>query len=194
LIDDVTFYVVLGIAIASSTVLVAFFLFVMKMMPHKLFMKVLSTLHALAFGYESALIELIGSRGYKTHVFPKIVETIAKLKGEDPLIDSVVNANTPKEAMEKWIEVLKFIKISEDAHLVDKGNDEYTINIPHCSMCDPIHEMMGIDSKGICPMALIIAAASSFVPSEKIPVINYSVLTPTGTSTDLKFTAPEAAE
>ena len=193
MIDDVSFYVVLGIAIASTSILVGFFLFVMKMMPHKLLMKVLSTLHALAFGYESALVELIGPRGYKTHVFPKIVETIAKLKGEDPLIDAVVNADTPKEAMEKWIEVLRLIGISEDIHLVDHGNDMYTINIPHCSMCDPIHELMGIDSKGICPMALIIAAASSFVPSDKVPEINYSKLSPTGTSTDLKFKALESA-
>ena len=183
------FYIVLGIAIGLGVFITAFLVYVMKLMPHKLFMKVLSTLHALAFGYETALVELIGPRGYKTHVFPKIVETIAKLKGEDPLVDAVVNADTPEGAMEAWIKVLHLIGISEDAHLTKKGEDEFTINIPHCSMCDPIHDMMGLDTKGICPMALIIAAASSFVPYDKTPSISYSKFSPTGTATDLKFEA-----
>jgi len=124
MVENIIFYIVLAIAIASTTILVIFLLYVKKMMPHPLMMKVLSTLHSAMFGYESALVELIGPRGYKTHVFPKVVETIANLKGEDELIHSVVNAKSAKEAMEKWIEVLKLTKISKDAHIIDKGNDE----------------------------------------------------------------------
>lgn len=192
MVDDILFLIVLIIAIASTTILIIFLLFVKKMMPHPLMMKVLSTLHSAMFGYESALVELIGSRGYKTHVFPKIVETIANLKGEDEAIHAVVNAKTAKEAMEKWIEVLKLTKVSTDANIIDKGNGEYIINIPNCAMHDPIHEIIGTDVKGICPMALIIAAASSFESQDKVPEINYSKLTPTGTVTELKFVKPEA--
>jgi hypothetical protein len=185
----VAFYIVLGIAIGLGAFITGFLIYIMRLMPHKLSMKVMSTLHALAFGYETALVELIGPRGYKTHVFPKIVETIGKLKGEDPLVDAVVNAETPEAAMESWIKVLQLIGISKDAHLVKRGEDEYTINIPNCMMHDPIHTLMGLDAKGICPMALIVAAASSFVPYDKTPAISYSKFSPTGTATDLKFEA-----
>ncbi|MBD3229048.1 MAG: hypothetical protein GF329_12735 [Candidatus Lokiarchaeota archaeon] len=191
MVADALFYGILIWAIAVSVIFVVFLIYVMRMMPHPLLMKVLTTLHAAMFGYESALIELIGSRGYKTHVFPKIVEIIDKLKGEDEMIDAVVKAKTPKEAMQKWINVLHLAKISEDAELIDKGNEEYIIKIPHCSMCNPIHETIGPDVKGICPMALIIVAASNFVKHNKVPEIDYSQMHPTGTTTNLKFVAPE---
>lgn len=191
MIVDGLFIGVLIWAIAVSAVFVIFLIYVMKMMPHPLLMKVLTTLHAAMFGYETALIELVGSRGYKTHVFPKIVEIIDKLKGEDEMIDAVVKAKTPKEAMEKWINVLHLAKISEDARLIDKGNDEYQVEIGHCAMCSPIHETIGPDAKGICPMALIIISASNFVKHDKVPEISYSSFTLTGTNTDLKFVAPE---
>ena len=191
MIEEWLFYTILGWAIVVTVIFVIFLVYVMKLMPHPLTMKILSTLHSALFGYESALIELIGSRGYKTHVFPKIIETIAKLKGEDELIHAVVNAKTPMEAMEKWIEVLKLTKVSPSAYVVDKGNDEYTISIPDCSMHDPIHDVLGKEAKGICPMALIIAAASSFVKKDKVPEMDYSIIHPTGTTTEFKFVKPE---
>jgi hypothetical protein len=192
MVADGLFIGVLIWAIAVSVAFAVFLIYMMKMMPHPLLMKVLTTLHAAMFGYETALIELVGSRGYKTHVFPKIVEIIDKLKGEDEMIDAVVKAKTPKEAMEKWINVLHLAKISEDARLIDKGNDEYQIEIGHCAMCSPIHETIGTDAKGICPMALIIISASNFVKHDKVPEISYSNFTLTGTATNLKFVAPEA--
>ncbi len=149
-------------------------------------MKVLSTLHASLFGYETALIELIGSRGYKSHVFPKIVEVIKEIRGEDPLIDQLFKAKTAKEAMSGWLEILKVTKITKEGKIVDKGNNEYEIHIPDCAMCDPIHEIIG-DAKGICPMALILASASAIVEQEKVPEIEYSKFLPTGTITNLKF-------
>ncbi|MBN1215801.1 MAG: hypothetical protein JXA99_10230 [Candidatus Lokiarchaeota archaeon] len=191
MVSEIFFYLILTALIIISIVFILFVIYVLKMMPHPLMMKVLSTLHATLFGYETALIELIGPRGYKSHVFPKIIETIKQLKGENELIDAVVNASTPKEAMEKWIDVLTLTRIAKDAHLVEINEDHFVINIPHCSMCDPIHEIMGLDAKGICPMAMIIAAASSFVYNDKNPVIDYSKINPLGTSTVLKFEKQE---
>ncbi len=185
--DDATFYTVLGIAIGLAAFLIIFLLYVKKLMPHPLMMKVTATLHACLFGYETALIELIGPRGYRTHVFPKIIETIAKLKGEDELIDAVMNAKTAKEAMERWIEVLKLTRISKDANITDYGDGSYLINIPHCLMCNPIHNVMGTDVKGICPMAFIVGAASSFGEKGKTVEMDYSKITPTGTSTRIVF-------
>ncbi len=186
MVDDLLFYIVLAVAIGVSALFIGLLIYVKSKMPHPLLMKVLSTLHASLFGYETAMIELIGSRGYKTHVFPKVIETINNLKGENELIQSVVDAKTSKEAMEKWLEVLRLTGISKKAQLVEKGKDTYIIEIPDCTMCNPIHEVMG-DAKGICPMALIVAAASAFVSTDKVPVISYSRILPTGTSTDLKF-------
>ncbi|MBN2151758.1 MAG: hypothetical protein JW839_09950 [Candidatus Lokiarchaeota archaeon] len=178
----------MAIAIASTAILIIFLIFVKKMMPHPLMMKVSSTLHACLFGYETALIELIGPRGYKTHVFPKVMEMIGKLKGEDELIDAVVNAKDSKQAMERWIEVLKLTGISKDANLTDYGDGSFMINIPHCMMCNPIHNVMGTDVKGICPMALIVGAASSFGgQGGKVVEMDYSKITPTGTSTRIAF-------
>lgn len=149
-------------------------------------MTVLSTLHAALFGYETALVELIGPRGYKTHVFPKIMETIRKIKDEDPLIADLFNAKTPKEAMEKWMKVLELAGVVKGGSIIKLADDEYEIKIPHCAMCNPIHEIVG-DQKGICPMALILASASSVAKIEKVPEMTYSEFMPTGTITNLKF-------
>ena len=62
----------------------------------------------------------------------------------------------------------------------------FNINIPHCMLCDPIHEMIG-DQKGICPMALILASAGSIADDSKEPLIEYSTFNPTGTITNVKF-------
>jgi hypothetical protein len=185
-VEDIYFYLVLLLLVIVVLAFVAFFTYVMRMMPSPLLMKVLSTFHSTLFGYESAMIELIGPRGYKSHVFPKIVETINGLRSEDDTIESVLSAKTPKEAMLAWIDVMEKAGITEGAELIDKGNDEYQIALPVCSMCDPIHGIMG-DAKGICPNALVTAAASAVVETEKVPVIEYSRLSDTGSFTDLKF-------
>ncbi len=185
--SDEVFYTVLIIAIALAVFLVVFLMFVKKMMPHPLMMKVASTMHACLFGYESALVDLVGPRGYKTHVFPKIIETIAKLKDESELIEAVTKATTVKEAMEKWLDVLKLTKISKEANIVDNGDNSYVITLPHCMMCNPIHEIMGLEAKGICPMALIVAGSSAFANQGKNVEMEYSKFTPTGTSTKISF-------
>ena len=150
-------------------------------------MKVLSTLHAALFGYEKALVELIGPRGYKSHVFPQIVKTIKEIRNEDPLISALFTSETVMEAMNKWIEVLQLCKVVDNAKIEETGRDgEYIIDIPHCSMCDPIHDIVG-DEKGICPMALIIAASGSVSGDQQTPEIEYSTFHPTGTKTVLKF-------
>jgi len=183
MVPDIYFYLV---TLALILGIVGFAIFMYNL--NKTFgsqLKILSTFHSTLFGYESAMIELIGSRGYKSHVFPKIVSTIKEL-GDDEAIAAVTQAKTGKEAMEKWLEVLEEAKVTTGSHLVDKGHDEYEINIPHCGMCSPIHAIMG-DAKGICPNALVVAAASAVVDEDMVPTIDYSELTPTGSITNLKF-------
>ena len=188
MVEDWIFYTVLFILIGFVAFFFVFMAWLNKKMPHPLMMKVLSTLHAAMFGYETALVELIGGRGYKTHVFPKIIETMRNLKEEDPLIMELFDAKTPKEAMEKWMDILKLIGISANGQVIDKGNDEYEILIPDCSMCNPIHDVIDIDTqKGICPMALILISASSLADTKKQPEIEYSEFMPTGTKTVLKL-------
>lgn len=157
-----------------------------KKMPHPLMMKVLSTLHAALFGYEKALIELIGPRGYKSHVFPQIVETIKEIRNEDPLISALFETESVIEAMSKWIEVLQLAGVIKDGKVNQLDENKYEIDIPHCSMCDPIHDIIG-DQRGICPMALIIAASGSVSGTQPEPEIDYSNFHPTGTTTVLTF-------
>lgn len=187
MVEDIWFFTVLGILIAFVVFFMVFMFWLSKKMPHPLMMKVLSTLHAALFGYESALVELIGPRGYKSHVFPQIVETIKEIRNEDPLISALFETESVMEAMEKWIEVLQLAGVVDDESKIEKkGEDEYEIVLPHCSMCNPIHDIIG-DAKGICPMALIIAASGSVSGEQQMPEIEYSTFYPTGTSTLLKF-------
>ncbi len=193
MVEDVVFYGVLIALIAFVAFFIVFMVWLNKKMPHPLLMKTLSTLHAAMFGYETALVELLGGRGYKTHVFPKIIETMRRLKDEDPLLMELFDAKTPKEAMEKWMDVLKLIGVTKNGQIIDKGNDEYEIQIPDCSLCNPIHQVIDIDTqKGICPMALILISASSLVETNKQPEIEYSEFMPTGTKTTLKLVEEKA--
>jgi len=47
------------------------------------------------------------------------------------------------------------------------------------------------DAKGICPNAIVVAAAGGIVNKNKNPEISYSNLTPTGTTTNIKFVEKE---
>lgn len=185
-VSDTLFIVVLVIAIALGLMLVG----IMVMLKSKfspLMMKILTTLHAALFGYETALVEFIGPRGYRTHVYPKIIEILNTLKEEEDIILDVFTATTPHEAMARWISVMESAKIIKDAEVThDADNDEFTIRIGTCSMCKPIHDIIG-DQKGICPLALIISAASSIVDEDREPKISYSTFFPTGTETTLMF-------
>lgn len=189
MIDDWLFGLVLAILIIVLAFVGTMF-WKMRAFFNPLMFKVTSTFHSTLFGYESAMIELIGPRGYKTHVFPKIVETIQSLGENSDIVAKVATSKTPVEAMEKWIDVMNASGVASGCHLVDKGNDEYIINIPKCALCDPIHDIMG-DAKGICPNALTIAAASAIIDYDKVPEIDYSKLTPTGSLTTIKFETPK---
>lgn len=185
MVSDTAFYITLGIAIFLFIALVSFVMMLRSKMP-PMMMRVLSTLHATLFGYEQALVEMIGSRGYRTHVFPEIVKVINTLKLESGQISEVFNAKTPMDAMEKWLQAIMDAKVVFNASITNMNGSGYKINIPNCSMCHPIHSIIG-EKKGICPMALIVAAAASIVEPDKEPAISYSEFTPTGTTTTLTF-------
>jgi hypothetical protein len=192
MVDDLTFY---GVLIALIAVAAFFVFFVLKL--KKTFasfgeqMKVATTLHAALFGYETALIDLIGTRGYRTHVFPKILAIINKLKGEISMIADIDKAKSPLEAMQQWMKLLAAVNIAKDGSVTAIGDGSYKITLPHCSMCHPIHEIIG-QQKGICPMALILTGAGTIVDSTKDVTMEYSTFTPTGTETIVKFIEAKA--
>lgn len=186
MVPDIWFYTVLGILIAFVIFFIAFMVWLKTQFPHPLMMKVLSTLHSALFGYEKAMIELIGGRGYKSHVFPEIVKTMKTIKDEDPKISNLFDSNNPKEAMEMWMEILKMTGITKNGQIIEISEDKYQILIPDCSLHDPIHEIIG-DQKGICPMALIIASSTAIADNSKPIEIDYSTFTKTGTKTELQF-------
>ncbi|TFF97247.1 MAG: hypothetical protein EU547_04805 [Promethearchaeota archaeon] len=186
MVPDIWFYTVLGILIAFIVFFVVFMIWLKTQFPHPLMMTVLSTLHSALFGYEKAMIELIGGRGYKSHVFPEIVKTMKNIKDADPTISDIFDSKNALEAMQKWMEVLKMTGITENGRVVQDSENEYRIVIPNCALHDPIHEIIG-DQKGICPMALILASASAVTDDIGEMEINYSDFTPTGTNTSLKI-------
>ena len=93
--------------------------------------------------------------------------------------------------MNKWMDVLKKINVTKLGEVVEIEKDVYEIKVPDCSMSHPIHDMIG-GQKGICPMGLIVAAASSIADEEgKVPEISYSKFFPDGTSTELRMVKEE---
>ena len=190
---DLQFYSVLGVAIFLLIVLIWFFWYVNSMMNSKLMGTVMTTLHASLFGYEKALIELIGPRGYRTHVFPQIVETMRDLQENSPLLVDLFESEEIDDALHTWLKILEKAKVIKNGKVVKLENGSYDIVLPHCMMCNPIHEMIG-DQKGICPMALILSAAGTVADNTKEPEIGYSTFTKTGTVTNVKFDKePEVA-
>ena len=186
MVSDAAFYGVLGTLIFVVILFIGFFFYVRSMMPGKLLGSVMTTLHASLFGYEQALIELIGPRGYRTHVFPQIVNTIRDMQEQSPLLEDLFKSTTIDEALNKWLKVLDEAKVIKNGSIVTKEDGSYEIRLPHCLFCDPIHKMIG-DQKGICPMALILSSVGHIADSTKEPIIGYSTFTPTGTITRVKF-------
>jgi hypothetical protein len=183
---DLQFYSILGVAIFLLIALIGFFFYVNSMMNSKLMGTVMTTLHASLFGYEKALIELIGPRGYRTHVFPQIVNTMSDLQENSPLLVDLFESTEIEEALNVWLKILGKAKVIKNGKVVKLDDGSYDIVLPHCMMCNPIHEMIG-DQKGICPMALILSAAGSVADNTKEPIIDYSTFTKTGTVTNIKF-------
>ncbi len=184
--SDIAFYSVLIWAIAVTLIFIMM-MWKLKAMFSPLMMKILTTLHASLFGYETAMLDLIGPRGYRTHVFPKIVEIMNTLKGESEMILDVFDAKSPGEAMKRWMDVMIAAKIVKEGEIIENDDGTYTISIKECSMHQPIHEVMG-QQKGICPFALIISAASSIVGEDLEPQIKYSIFNPKGTETQIALT------
>ncbi|NHJ47068.1 MAG: hypothetical protein FK733_04700 [Asgard group archaeon] len=186
MVSDAAFYSVIGVLGLVVVLFIAFFFYVKSMMPGKLMGSILTTLHASLFGYEKALIEMIGPRGYRTHVFPEIVNTMREMQDKSPLLVELFESKEIEEALNKWLQILNETKIIKNGIIVQQDDGSYEIVLPHCMMCDPIHEMIG-DQKGICPMALILTAAGSIADNSKEPQIGYSTFTKTGTITNVKF-------
>ena len=155
-------------------------------MPGKMLGAIMSTLHSSLFGYEKALIELIGPRGYRTHIFPQIVGTLRDMQKTSPLIADLFETKEINVALGKWMHILEVTKIVKNGNIAIEADGSYKIDIPHCMMCDPIHKLIG-EQKGICSMALILIAAGSIADPTKEPTIEYSQFQPTGTTTIVKF-------
>jgi len=183
---ELAFGISLAIAIGLFAILVLIFVKIRKFLNPDL-MRLMSTLHAAIFGYETALVDLIGPRGYRTHVFPEIVKVISTLKEDNQNILGVFDAKTQIDAMNRWFDILKGVGIvDKDSNITTNDDGSYSININECSMSYPIHEVIG-QKKGICPLALIVASASNIVDNTKEPEISYSQFYEKGTSTKLKF-------
>jgi len=147
--------------------------------------KILATFHAALFGYEAALLDFIGARGYKTHVFPKIIEMVATLKDDIPVVRDIMKADSRFEAMNLWLQLLVEAKIIKEGS-VEQSGDGYDIIIKGCSMAFPIHNQMG-EQKAICANTLVTIAMSQFIDDDKVPIISYSDFTSSGSITHVAF-------
>lgn len=185
LVNDIIFYITLGVAIVLAVVLI-YILYMIKKQTSSGMMKILTTFHAELFGYETALVEFIGSRGYKSHVFPEIIKSLDTLKDDSLGIKNVFEAKTPLEAMQKWINVLNNALIVKNASITLNDNNEYIIKTGHCSLSNPTHKILG-ERKGICPLALTIVSASNIADDTKEPEISYSEFLEHGSVTVIKL-------
>ena len=187
MVSDVAFYIVLALLIVTFAMLVVAGIFIKNQLQNPLLSGVMMTLHAAIFGYESALVDLIGPRGYRTHVFPQIVANIRNIEKTSPEYAELLQSKNVYEAMTKWMDILMKSRIVKNGSVVQNDDGTYSIKIPYCLLCHPIHDLIG-NQKGICPMALILTAIGSIADNSKEPTIEYSNFSPTGTVTTVKFT------
>lgn len=186
MVSDTAFIIVLGSAILVIGGLIYMIIMIIRQMKNPLMGNVMTTLHSTLFGYEKAMIELIGTRGYKSHVFPQIVDTINGLGTNSKIMATFKNSKNLDESMQNWMILLEKAGIVKKGKVSKIAENEYEIFIPYCMLHDPIHKEIG-DQKGICPMALMLTAAGSIVDKNLEPEIEYSEFHATGTTTRLKF-------
>ena len=149
-----------------------------KMMP-KEFGFITGLFHVGVFTLQHGIDETLGKIGFNDYIFPAIkdsMETAEKL-GIEPIVGENI-----EEFGKRFIELLKTSLLVDNASLKKRPDGSYVFSLDNCFMARSAHQVAG--TKGVCPMAMVMAAMIEKYTNEEIRV-EYSNLTPNGSITNI---------
>ena len=149
-----------------------------KMMP-KEFGFISGLFHVGVFTLQSGIDETLGKIGFRDYMFPAIkeaMETTEKL-GIKPIVGENI-----EDFGKRFIALLKTSLLVDNASLKKKLDGSYVFSLNNCFMARSAHTVAG--TKGVCPMAMVMAAMIEKYTNEDI-IVEYSNLTPNGSVTNI---------
>jgi len=149
-----------------------------KMMP-KEFGFITGLFHVGVFTLQHGIDETLGKIGYNDYIFPAIKESMetAEKLGIEPIVGENI-----EDFGKRFVELLKTSLLVDNASLKKRPDGSYVFSLNNCFMARSAHKVAG--TKGVCPMAMVMAAMIEKYTKEEIRV-EYSDLTPNGSITNI---------
>ena len=135
--------------------------------------------HVGVFTLQHGIDETLGKIGFNDYIFPAIkdsMETAEKL-GIEPIVGENI-----EDFGNRFVELLKTSLLVDNASLKKRPDGSYVFSLDNCFMARSAHQVAG--TKGVCPMAMVMAAMIEKYTNEEIRV-EYSNLTPNGSITNI---------
>jgi len=135
--------------------------------------------HVGVFTLQHGIDETLGKIGYNDYIFPAIKESMER--AEKLGIEPIVGENI-EDFGKRFVELLKTSLLVDNASLKKRPDGSYVFSLNNCFMARSAHKVAG--TKGVCPMAMVMAAMIEKYTNEEIRV-EYSNLTPNGSITNI---------
>ena len=135
--------------------------------------------HVGVFTLQHGIDETLGKIGFNDYIFPAIKESMetAEKLGIEPIVGENI-----EDFGKRFIELLKTSLLVDNASLKKRPDGSYVFSLDNCFMARSAHQVAG--TKGVCPMAMVMAAMIEKYTNEEIRV-EYSNLTPNGSITNI---------
>jgi len=135
--------------------------------------------HVGVFTLQHGIDETLGKIGFNDYIFPAIKESMetAEKLGIEPIVGENI-----EDFGERFVELLKTSLLVDNASLKKRPDGSYVFSLDNCFMARSAHQVAG--TKGVCPMAMVMAAMIEKYTNEEIRV-EYSNLTPNGSITNI---------
>lgn len=135
--------------------------------------------HVGVFTLQHGIDETLGKIGFNDYIFPAIKESMetAEKLGIEPIVGEDI-----EDFGKRFVELLKTSLLVDNASLKKKPDGSYVFSLDNCFMARAAHQVAG--TKGVCPMAMVMAAMIEKYTNEEIRV-EYSNLTPNGSITNI---------
>ncbi|MBA7534968.1 hypothetical protein ES705_27218 [subsurface metagenome] len=133
--------------------------------------------HVGVFTLQQGIDETLGKIGFNDYIFPAIKESMetAEKLGIEPIVGENI-----EDFGKRFVELLKTSLLVDNASLKKRPDGSYVFSLDNCFMARSAHQVAG--TKGVCPMAMVMAAMIEKYTNEEIRV-EYSNLTPNGSIT-----------
>ena len=158
-----------------------------KMMP-KEFGFISGLFHVGIFTLQAGIDETLGKIGFRDYMFPAIKES---MEATEKLGIEPIEGENIEDFGKRFIKLLKTSLLVDNASLKKRPDGSYVFSLNNCFMARSAHKVAG--TKGVCPMAMVMAAMIEKYTKEEIRV-EYSNLTPNGSITNIIASKTEHLE